>query len=268
LRPEIDRERVIDDEETGWIKGNSDFDFEFTPVSNLSVEPRYNYHIIFSDTGSYDSYGRKAPFEVWNINRGGPPESFIYSGDSTSIYPPGPGRNAWILITDTTEGFDWRLRLDAPLDSAFSHPEIGDIYLLKVLIRTTVNDEFTVITTSKKEKDGYKLEDIKVVPNPYYVSAVWDGPSEYERKIYFQGIPSECTIRIFNVAGLLLREIEHDETIATYFRPDIMGDEKEQGAHAWDLKTNGGYEVTSGLYIYQVITPDGKEMVGKFAVVR
>ncbi|MCK4328223.1 hypothetical protein KAX02_00115 [candidate division WOR-3 bacterium] len=265
LRPAIDMETVIDEDKTGWIKGSSDCEFIKERVYG---EPRNNYHIIFSDTGSYDSYGRKAPFEVWNINRGGPPESFIYSGDSTSIYPPGPGRNAWIMITDTTEGFEWRLRLDAPLDSAFAHPEIGDIYLLKVLIRTTIDDEFTVTTTSKKEKDGYELDDIRVVPNPYYVSAVWDGPSEYERKIYFQGLPSECTIRIFNVAGLLLRKIEHDETIATYFRPDIMGDEKEQGAHAWDLKTNGGYEVISGLYIYQVITPDGKEKVGKFAVVR
>ncbi|OYD16408.1 hypothetical protein CH333_03455 [candidate division WOR-3 bacterium JGI_Cruoil_03_44_89] len=264
LRPAIDTEKVIDDGRSGWIKGSSDC--EFTSVIS-SGEPRNNYNVIFSDTGSYDRLGRKAPFEIWNVDKQEPAE-FIYQGDSTSIYPPRAGANAFIVIDDTFGDFSWRLRLDAPSDSAFSYPDTGDIYLLKVLIRTTVDDEFTVITSKKKKKDSYDLDSIRVVPNPYYVSAVWDGPSKYERKLYFQGLPSRCTIRIFNAAGLLLREIEHDETIATYFRPEVMGEEEEQGSHAWDLKTSGGYEVTSGLFIYQVVTPDGKEKVGKFAVVR
>ncbi|MCK4256075.1 hypothetical protein KAX35_04225, partial [candidate division WOR-3 bacterium] len=274
LRPAIDIETVIDEDKTGWIKGNSDFDFIYSSVSNLAVEPRYNYHVIFSDTGSYDNTPPprgpfKAPFEVWNINTG-EPAGFYYIGNPNSIYPDTLYNpiSLTIIVSDVP-GERSYIKMDAlQRDSVFSYPDTGDIYLVKLLIRSTTDDEFAVYTTSKKLKTSYSLDDIRVVPNPYYVSTVWDGPSEYERKVYFQGLPSECTIRIFNTAGLLLREIEHDETIATYFRPDIMGDEKEQGAHAWDLKTDGGYEVTSGLYIYQVITSDGKEKVGKFALVR
>ncbi len=266
LRPVIDTERVIDELETGWIWGSSDFDFVFTPVSDLVVEPRNNYLIIFSDTGSYDYYGRKTPFEVWNVNTEEPAD-FFYTGGENSIYPdPNPISINIIVSWGPPRVYITMNALQK--DSAFSHPDTGDIYLVKLLIRSTTDDEFTVQTTSKRPKGTYTLEDIRVVPNPYYVSAVWDGPSEFERKVYFQGLPSKCAIRIFNSAGLLLRKIEHDETVATYFRPDVMGEEEVQGSHAWDLKTDGGYEVTSGLFIYQVVTPDGKEKVGKFAVVR
>lgn len=271
---------VVDEIETGWITGVSDCILSISMVGN----PRHDYHIIFSDTGSYDMRGSKAPFEVWNIDRG-EPVRFLYIGDSASIYPPGGvGTHAVIaifdslmvydssivndtLVIDTTE-ISWRLTVTAPSDSNFVHPGIGDIYLIDFQVITTIRDEFTITTSSERKKAIYSLADVRVVPNPFFVSAVWDGPTRFDRKLYFQGLPSRCTIRIFNAAGLLIRTIKHDETVATHFRPEGMGHEEPMGAHAWDLKTTGGFEVVSGLYIFQITTPDGQEKIGKFAVVR
>jgi hypothetical protein len=135
-------------------------------------------------------------------------------------------------------------------------PEVGDAYLVKLLKRTTTDDVYRVSTTGlATAKSEYDLEEVRVVPNPYYMRAPWDR-SRFEQQVWFQGLPSRCTIRIFNPAGLLIRTIEHDESGAG------------AGAQTWDLLTDDEQNTVSGLYIYQVTTPGGKEKVGKFAIIR
>ena len=75
----------------------------------------------------------------------------------------------------------------------------------------------------------------------------------------FTNLPDKCTIRIFTVSGILIKEIEHN---ANSSDPDAMG-----GAHIWNLQNKEELKIASGLYIYQVDSEVGK-YVGKFAVVR
>ena len=73
-------------------------------------------------------------------------------------------------------------------------------------------------------------------------------------QIYFINLPAECTIRIYTVAGELVRKIEHSETVFN-------------GAEAWDLLNLDNLEVAFGVYIYHIET-DNAETVGKFAVIK
>ena len=99
------------------------------------------------------------------------------------------------------------------------------------------------------------MDDIRVVPNPYKGSADWEewtGSGIRLGKIYFMNLPSRCTIRIYTIAGDLVRTLEHNDV--TF------------GAMGWDLTGEAGVQVASGIYVYHVDAPDYGEKVGKFAV--
>jgi hypothetical protein len=106
-------------------------------------------------------------------------------------------------------------------------------------------------------RDG--LGSITVVPNPYLGGAQWDlTPSDIDptgTKIGFFGLPrAKSTLRIFTLAGDLVREIEHDGT---------GGD----GTVWWNLVTRNGQDAVSGVYLFSVECDMGA-YVGKFVVVR
>ncbi|MFQ5865780.1 MAG: hypothetical protein ACE5IW_11185 [bacterium] len=100
---------------------------------------------------------------------------------------------------------------------------------------------------------------VKVVPNPYLGSATWE-IEDYESKIFFTHLPEKCTIYIYSLMGdhiaTLLHNLPGDGT------PDNSGDE------AWDMISKNKQAIVSGLYVYRVVTEDGQEFIGKFAVVK
>jgi hypothetical protein len=80
------------------------------------------------------------------------------------------------------------------------------------------------------------LERVRVVPNPFRGSAVWDAKESNE--IHFIALPQQAKISIYTVAGDLVRELRHDDKIRDFER--------------WDLKSGSGRDVASGIYIYRV----------------
>ncbi len=104
------------------------------------------------------------------------------------------------------------------------------------------------------------LESIKVVPNPYIISAVWDearlGNSPFGepiRNLAFTHLPvDDCTIKIFTIDGDLVKTILHQN-----------GTAREE----WNLLTDANRPIVSGVYFYHVESNFG-EKVGRFAVIR
>lgn len=102
-----------------------------------------------------------------------------------------------------------------------------------------------------------EISKIKVVPNPYVVSSLWEpefGELRREplRQIQFINLPSECTIYIFTVDADLIKTIYHNTGT---------------GTEVWDLRTEGGRELAAGMYIYVVKTKDS-EFKERFAIIK
>jgi hypothetical protein len=102
-----------------------------------------------------------------------------------------------------------------------------------------------------------KMENIRVVPNPYIVGSQYErefGELRREpiRQLKFINLPSQCKIHIFTVAGDRVKTIEHNS---------------DNGTATWDLRSAGGREVASGIYIY-VVKADGVEYMNRFAVIK
>jgi hypothetical protein len=102
------------------------------------------------------------------------------------------------------------------------------------------------------------LDNVIVVPNPYEAGKVpWD--AELGEHIEFRHLPEQATIRIYTVAGDLLKTIEHG-----------LGQFGERtDTRRWDLTNQKNEEVASGVYIYHISTElNAEEAKGYFVIVR
>jgi hypothetical protein len=102
-----------------------------------------------------------------------------------------------------------------------------------------------------------EMNKIRVVPNPYIVSSLYEpefGELRREplRQIQFINLPTECTIYIFTIDADLIKTINHNST---------------NGTEVWDLRTEGGRELAAGMYIYVVKTKDS-EYKERFAIIK
>jgi hypothetical protein len=120
---------------------------------------------------------------------------------------------------------------------------------------------------------------VTVYPNPYRVEAAWDaGRGIRDHYLWFANLPPQCTIRIFTLAGDLVFQREFDGS--TYQGEGTRGlyDPRQPVApqpptlsgtsFAWNLITDEGQAIATGLYLYSVESPGGGREVGKFLVVK
>lgn len=104
-----------------------------------------------------------------------------------------------------------------------------------------------------REAGKFPYDSLRVVPNPYNIRARdFQYPGEPD-KIMFLNIPGECTIRIYTERGDLIKTIYHD---------DGSGDEP------WNLNTEYGQVVVSGVYIAIIEPKEGDPITKKFVVIR
>ena len=119
-----------------------------------------------------------------------------------------------------------------------------------------------------------------VFPNPYKVEAAWDaGKVPRDKVVWFVGLPSRCTIRIYTLAGdqIMVRDFDgatyHTENVRGVWTPDRNPDtgppSLSGAAFAWDLITDRGQAAATGLYMWTVEDHTGGPVQrGKLLVVR
>ena len=98
---------------------------------------------------------------------------------------------------------------------------------------------------------------VGVYPNPYRAGSMYDDRLEGElgRKLWFTNLPARCSIKIFTVAGDLVKTLHHDDDAS--------------GQQAWDVLTENNRPVASGLYIYVVENLDtGDVQRGKLVIIK
>jgi hypothetical protein len=98
-----------------------------------------------------------------------------------------------------------------------------------------------------------ELENIRIVPNPYYAMSKYE-TSKLDNRIKVTGLPEECTVRIYNIQGTLIR---------TYQKADPLT------FLDWDLKNSRNVPIAGGLYIVHVDVPGvGEKVLKWFGVMR
>ncbi|MBN1755482.1 hypothetical protein JW877_04625 [bacterium] len=222
----------------------------------LDLEIRWNYYNGHEDTLTMQVLdvltGEEVPYDSafgdnWCFGFGSAPARCFITGTQPPPY------RIWFYVC----GMKYYFNQPAPMNWA-ARPEQGDIWRIYSSANTIPPVKGNLYTFST-EAPGYlsegNLDLIKVVPNPYVIRADWDR-SKNTRKIQFTHLPQECTIRIYNLAGDLVRTLEHFATI------------EDGGVEEWDIRTEDDQIPASGVYIYYLSTPGGQEKTGKFSIIR
>lgn len=105
---------------------------------------------------------------------------------------------------------------------------------------------------------------VKVVPNPYIVQNEWQVNVDL-RRLKFINLPNDCTIRIFNLNGELVKTLLHHETITTGAIQNVPNN--AGGDEWWDLLSDNRQLIANGVYIFHIESKVGAQ-VGKFVVIR
>jgi hypothetical protein len=112
------------------------------------------------------------------------------------------------------------------------------------------NDNTVEVIPSLKVATS-SLGKVTVVPNPYIVSAEWESEVG-KHKIAFSGLSGECVIRIYNVAGELVKVITHNDGTSYAY---------------WNLQNDHNQEAAPGLYFYHVDAGSIGSEIGKFVII-
>jgi|GEM_PF-2071874 len=96
------------------------------------------------------------------------------------------------------------------------------------------------------------LESVKAVPNPYFAASSYETSTD-SPIMRFTHLDNEVTIRIFNIAGQLVR---------TLFKNDTSNELR------WDLRNEAGLRVASGMYVAHIEVPGVGEKVLKIGIVQ
>jgi hypothetical protein len=135
-------------------------------------------------------------------------------------------------------------------------PETGTVFRMLTAKPNQSNDVFTIVPPANSYDVAQARSDIakiNVFPNPYYGVNPQE-QDKYLRFVTFSHLPARATIRIFNLAGVMVRRIDK---------------ESSSQFERWDLKNEGGLPVGSGLYIAHIDMPDlGVNKILKIAVVQ
>ncbi len=124
-----------------------------------------------------------------------------------------------------------------------------------------------------------KMDDIMVIPNPYIGRSTFDGRLENDekgdksRRLWFANLPENCKIRIYTLAGDLVKELDHNGAtqtdIITISRASPYKGMSATGTHPWNLLSKNNQIIAPGVYLFSVENKaDGKIKVGKFVVVK
>ena len=92
------------------------------------------------------------------------------------------------------------------------------------------------------------LDEINVVPNPYYAYSQYD-TSKLDNRVKITNLPEECTVTIYNISGTMVRQYRKAYPLTSL---------------DWDLKNERNIPIAGGVYIIHVEVPGAGEKVLKW----
>jgi hypothetical protein len=240
--------------------------WEFRFVEEGSGSEYYNFNtdeLFYEEDGVTPAI---APFEVWHFTADdAEPDRRIIFAILDDEEPAGWSAGDRIYLAETEYSEPHPVVAPYIWDDDFhlgrivfnsAAPAAGTVVRFNSTIPNTSGDSFTFTTKPVGSGDGTavakSLEDVLVVPNPYYNFSALES-DQFDRLIKFTNLPpTECTIKIFNIAGDLVRELIKDNITDAEF--------------LWDVKTESGLYVASGIYVYYIEAEGVGNTFGKMIV--
>lgn len=224
----------------------SGIDHEWTLLAQIDKKNDIGFNTGLDVLRIKDDYGTPS-YEIFNS------DTFHYKFENTGILNGWPDKNVYAVTSFDTG------------DPATGLPSLESSQL----------ENRTAIVAGQTPADVQQEWTTGVYPNPYNARAKWDGFGVRDRMIWFYGLPDQSVIRIFTLAGELIKTIIHNAS--TYDGSDnatlkhLSGRNTvfSGGEHAWDLITDYDQAVATGLYLYSIEDiQTGKMKTGRFLIIK
>jgi len=271
-----DDELNIDAVKSKWVQGNSNY-IPKVALASVGQKTKYpaDYEVKFSKNkidSAYCSIGgriQKWPvnYSVKNITENALITTYLVESPSSRDSAWSPGEEiVFIRPGGTVAQTTWGLTFTKPTDSTViaKAPTDGDVFLFATKRPLTKVDKYSFVTRGAEydsENAKSKLDKIRIVPNPYVAyneiepSDLLPGQLRGERRIYFDNLPPKATIRIFTLAGELVKKIDHIGNL-------------ENGREYWNLLNDDNLGVAFGMYIAHIDCYDLGSKTLKFGLIK
>jgi hypothetical protein len=219
----------------------------------------------------------KLPFYVENVTEGWRVKVYVKDDNRNGRWDLGEA--VMFLERGTTNRTTWQVLFREVEESGvvYRYPRVGidlregdEFWLRTRRSFNTYEGGMVDVDSFRVEVRGWRydfgvasslLDRVRVVPNPYVginelepVSKL-PGQVRGERRIYFDGLPRECVIRIYTLSGELVKEIRHSSGV-------------DNGREYWNLLNRDGLSVSYGVYIAHIEAPGIGEKLLKFAIIK
>ena len=134
-----------------------------------------------------------------------------------------------------------------PLDTVYPGMDINNYYPMYEFTMEGLETEYHVA-----EKQQTDLDDISVVPNPYYAYSEYEH-NAMDNRVKITNLPEKCTITIYNIAGNKIKQFKKDTPETTI---------------EWDLKNFASVPIAGGIYYFHIKSDDGDRVVKWFCITR
>src|SRR5262249_33120220 len=149
-----------------------------------------------------------------------------YSGNTPDPFYEAPAQHDLLAGT-----LDLRYELYSRRRTSGSVIDAGDKVEFVASIPSNRYDQFTFSTNAQNAFDASlakgELGKVRAVPNPYFAHSTYE-LNRFNRVLKFTHLPARCTIRLFNLAGDLVRTIQKND---------------DTSQASWDLNTSNGLPV-------------------------
>jgi hypothetical protein len=220
-------------------------------VFDISSNPPVQLDVVVRDrdgNGQWDPDDGNISFNyVWVLNT-------PYDATGNRWNPNAGGKDFMTDVLDGAEPILWTFWwVPRGTREQFANDFTMEFIAPKV---NTPNDVFTFTAPTVQSSLALAKEDVgkvNVYPNPYY-GVNSEELNKYNRFVTFTHLPAKATIRIFNLAGILVQRIDKEDN--TQFT-------------RWDLANQNGLPIASGLYIAHIEMPElGVTKILKIAIIQ
>ena len=136
---------------------------------------------------------------------------------------------------------------DVPLDTIYEGIDINNGYPMYEYSMDGFETE-----TNNPEKFASDLDEVNIVPNPYYAYSTYEN-NPIDTRVKFTNLPQKCTITIYNVSGIKVRQFSKDSPNTTL---------------EWDMKNFATVPIAGGIYYIHVVTDNGEKILKFFCIQR
>jgi hypothetical protein len=226
-------------------------------------------HPLNPNPGSENPFTVRVPFEIWNLDTDEQINALMWdrSGNPTvnggAVWNQTNREYMWVVSTPNTGAVVDPLSQAVTDFGSWSVVFYRTLFEIDDAVRLNYDnpiqigsDTYTFSTTASAYSSGLaqdQVGQINVFPNPYYGFSS-EELNKYNRFVTFNHLPAQANVRIFNLAGVLVRSLE----------------KTDQGQFMyWDLNNEYGLPVASGLYIVYIDMPElGTTKVLKVAIIQ